>query len=210
MGKKIADYPDRYKIAIKFVGETREEARAWAIKHYGCVDNCEIRPGRSLREGRNVIENSDVEMQDLIGEWHDGRKPVLDYRHVGFILLPTGKALGIALDGFYESSLIYTEMDWYVEDNIFTFDTGDEFSFFRGPLVYKEHKGENMNFYSSLERANTDKNSPGWFPQYLYKHNSQIPYPVQVEKCLNDYEFYKKWGVDAYDTEAGRGFEKRK
>jgi len=181
------------KFIIKYVGKTYEEVREWLDKNpYNIYEQTYIILQGSLpRKGTKIISNSSITMEEIIGEWH-ALGVDRDIEHT-FIFLPTGKA--IHAETLYDE-IIYIDMDWFVEDDIFTIESAFEYLAYQGKIIYRNHTDEQLHCFSSLELENCNTSlRHDWFPSSrLYKQKSLLPYPGRVEKCQQDYELYKKWG----------------
>ena len=115
-------------ITADYIG-TLEGALEW----YSWQDqSCTIVPGRFPRRGANVIENSGLSVEKMVGIWHN--RPV-----------ETEKLYDETMEVCHDGTGIYTdlkgrrlEMNWYIDGGILNIALDDKFTFYRGPFYYRE------------------------------------------------------------------------
>jgi len=115
-------------ITADYIG-TLEGVTEW----YNWQDQCRtIIPSRFPRRSKNIVENSDIDIAQLIGVWHN--RPV-----------ETEKKHGEVMEIFSDGTGIYTDcngrkllMDLYIDSDILNISMDDEFTLYRGPFYFRK------------------------------------------------------------------------
>ena len=197
-----------YGIKVKFVG-TSEEAKAW-IGRQKNPNQYRIYRGRFSRKGTQVIENSNVLMEDVAGKWYATsameRKTAYEYEAV-LLLLPTGEATfnhRPYVGDFYTD--VY--LKWYVEDNIITMESGDCGVSYRGMFNYSKFIPGKLTHLSSIEKDESQFNAEKFHPQYLRERRSITSKDPDIVRWQKEYrkhlDYFVEWEGDPEEIKEHR------
>ena len=151
---KINNENEYGKILIKFIREYLEEAE---FRDKICYSRNSIFHGKRSRKGMQVIEGSNIRMEEIVGQWHVrySNEPgqILKYT---LVIRSTGNAT-LYYGLYFPTHLAYKEFTWYVEDDIFTFESSEYSISYRGMVNSEFNADEEFHYF--FDDGKEDKTS---------------------------------------------------
>jgi hypothetical protein len=94
--------------------------------------SCAVLPGNFPRRGKRIIRNSNINIRQLTGVWHN--RPVESEKMFVEFMEIFADGTGVYTD--YKGKIL--KMNWYIDGVILNISMDDKFTFYRGPFYFRE------------------------------------------------------------------------